>query len=293
MLYASKFSDPNTADTHKQSEWRIVERKSQKVVLQVTRSYYLTYYRVPRLVLSTNTAYACQVRYFDNQGLASEWSLPTTFTTRGSNNNARSSALSTEEQSGDVPTDLNANALPDTQEAETIKSVLAYDGQHAMAVSIETTGEVVSLDGVVAVDPNNEDQRPTVKDIGPYGLLSYRIQVPQSGQEAAVTLHFSDPIDPQAAWISQTADGEWRDCTPEVFPQADGHSALRILTDGGENDADGVANGTIIDMVAPREARATDAQAEDTTPAAAASSNSGGGSNSPLSGSCFIQSLLK
>jgi chitinase len=290
-LYASQFSDPDAADTHKQSEWRIVNKKNQKVALQVTHSSYLTYYRVPRLVLSTSTGYACQVRYFDNQGLASEWSLPTAFTTRGARY-ARNSALSTEAQSGAIPTDLNSNGLPDTQEAETIKSVLAYDGQHAMAVSIEATGEVVSLDSVVAIDPSNEEPQPTVKDIGPYGLLSYRIQVPQPGQEAAVTLHFSDRIDARAAWISQTADGEWKDCTPQVFSQPDGHSALRILTDGGENDIDGVANGIIIDVIAPREASAADAQEEDTTPTASSSSNSGG-SNLPLGGSCFIQSVLE
>jgi hypothetical protein len=292
MLYASKFSDPNTADTHKQSEWRIVETKSQKVVLQVVRGDYKTSYRVPSLVLSTNTKYACQVRYFDNRLWASQWSLATSFTTRGSNY-VRSSALSTEEQGGAVPTDLNANGLPDTQEAETMRSVLAADGQHAMAVSIEETGEGISLDGVVAVDPNNEDPQPTVQDIGPYGLLSYRIQVPQAGQEAAVTLYFSDPIDPQVAWICQTANGEWKDCTAHVFPQADSYSALRILTDGDEYDADGVANGTIIDMVAPREASAADEPADDAAPTASSVNDSSNGSNGASGGSCFIQSVLE
>ncbi|MBI5063715.1 MAG: hypothetical protein HZB87_09715 [Desulfatitalea sp.] len=290
VLYASAFSDANATDTHLKSQWRIISKKNQRTVLQVTRSdAYLTYYRVPRLVLSKNTEYTCQVRFYDNHGLASEWSSASAFTTR-STTYLRSSALP--DTQGDIASiDLNANGLADTEETETILSAAAYDGQHALAVSIEEAGEkIVSIDDLVSIDPNTEEPLPLVKDIGPYGLVSYCIQVPQVGQEASVRLFFSEPIDPQAAWIAQAANGEWRNGTTQIHPEADGVSAVRLLKDGGENDIDGVANGTIIDMVATREAAAT---AQDDANANAALDANGGGSHSSSAGSCFIDSLLE
>jgi hypothetical protein len=289
VLYASAFSDANAADTHLKSEWRIISQKNQKTVLQVTRcGYYLTYYRVPRLVLSKNSQYTCQVRYFDNHGAASEWSLASAFTTRNSSF-VRSSALPAADT---ALADLNANSVLDTQETETMLSAATYDDKCALAVSIAEAGEkILSIDDLVSIDPNAEEPLPPVQDIGSYGIISYCLQVPQAGQEVSVRLYFSEPIDPQANWLVQGDNGTWQDSPRSgVQPEADGASAIRLLKDGGENDADGVANGTIIDVVAPREV-ATDTP-QDTNQNAALDTGSDG-SGSSASGSCFIGSLLQ
>ncbi len=292
VLYSSAFLDANAGDTHKKSQWRIVSTKTKKTVLDVTRSdYFLTYFRVPLLVLRKNTEYACQVRFFDSHGLASEWSPTSVFTTRSSLY-SRSGTLS-EGQSDLSATDLNANGLSDEQETETMLRSLAYDEQNILALSIEQTGEqIVSMDALVSMDPNTEVPRPPVKDIGPYGLISYCIQVPQAGQEASVRLFFSAPIDPLAAWIQQGSDGKWRNGGEQIVPQPDGTSAIRRLKDGGENDIDGVANGIIIEKVALRET-ASSATQEDTTSNAAVDTDNSSGSDSSSAGSCFITSLLQ
>ncbi len=285
VLYASAFSDGNAADTHLKSEWRIISKKNQKTVLQVTRKgHCLTYYRVPSLVLRKNTEYTCQVRYCDNHGAISEWSLVSTFTTQDS--------VLTDAPENVITTDLNANGVPDTQETETLLSVSTYDQQWTLAVSIEEAGEkIVAIDGLVSIDPNTEDPQPPVQDIGSYGVISYCIQVPQAGQEAFVRLYFSEPIDPQAAWLVQGANGTWQDGhASEVQPEADGTSAIRVLRDGGENDIDGVANGTIIDIVAPRAAAANAPQDGDDSNAVL-DSNSEVASPS-TGGNCFINSML-
>jgi outer membrane biosynthesis protein TonB len=289
VLYASAFSDANAADTHLKSEWRIVSKKNQKTVLQVTRKgYYLTYYRVPHLVLKANSEYTCQVRYFDAREAASEWSLASAFTTRSSSY-ARSSASPATDM---ALTDLNANGITDAQETETLLSIATYDDKCALALSIAEAGEqTVSIDDLVSVDPNTEEPSPPVQDIGSYGVISYCLQVPQPGQEVSVRLYFSEPIDPQATWLVQGANGVLQESTGSgVQPEADGASAVRLLKDGGENDIDGVANGTIIDVVAPRAVASDAPQAPNQNAALDANS---GGSHSSASGSCFISSLLQ
>jgi hypothetical protein len=291
VLYASAFSDANTGDKHSKSQWLIVSKKNQKTVLQVTRSgYYMTYYRVPLLVLGKNTEYTCQVRYFDSHGLASQWSSAVAFTTRSS---LYSLSGALPDTPGDTALlDLNANGLADAQESEVLLSTTAYDKQHALAASIEGASEnIASIDDLASIDPNAEEPLPPVQDIGPYGLISYCIQVPEVGQAASVRLYFSEPIDPQAAWIVQGADGTWQESTDaQIQPQADGASVVRLVKDGGESDLDGVANGTIIDMVAPREAAAEAPQDTDTN---ATPNTNAGGSHTPMTGSCFIDSLLE
>ncbi len=81
-----------------------------------------------------------------------------------------------------------------------------------------------------------------------------------------------------------TSDGDYPDCSEGVVHQTDG-SIVRQLTDGGEDDLDGVANGIIIDAVGPRALSSDDQSLDNGT----ASSSSGGGGG----GGCFIRSLLK
>jgi len=286
-LDASAFADPDVGDRHAKTEWLITAREDGRIVLNVTRRFFgKTSLRVPRFTLDANTDYAGQVRYFDDQGNASQWSPAVSFTTREieffwADNSAA------EGRGAPAQTDLNANGVPDANEPET-KSIQAPDGRHAMLISIAASENIVSLDAAAATQPLAEDMPPDGV-VFPYGLLSYRIQVREPGQEAAVTLHFSDRIDPQTTWMDYDDNGNWSDSSTQMVALPDGFTFERLITDGGQGDADGVANGTIIDLVAPLDVTAQqDAPGDgikDSAPAEAASSGGGGG--------CFIRSLMK
>jgi chitinase len=285
-LTASVFSGGHADDTHNTSQWRITRTQDSKIVLDVTRDRNLVRMWVPFFILRPSTTYRCEVRYFDNHGKPSQWSHPVTFTTRGSWFGGSSAS----EHSMQPPagTDLNANGIPDLEEADMIQGVQTNPGGFLMAVSIENSQNVDSIDGLAAIDPDTMESAPPVHDLQPYGLLSYSVRLKQPGQECQVTLHLSDPIDPRSAWIAYSADGEWVDCSEQVHVEEDGVTVVRTIVDGGGDDADGVANGVFIDLLAPRLTvleNNTGGDSGNNDPAPPATETGGGG--------CFIGSLFK
>jgi hypothetical protein len=285
QLEASAFADPDAGDTHAQTEWIISAQSDGHTVLDVTRTGSdLAHLQVPELVLDPATGYVGQVRYFDERGNASPLSAAVSFTT---DNTAASGSAA---QIAPTQTDLNADGIPDTDESDTLKSVQAPDGQHAVAVGIKNSDNIVALDAVLASDPAVEQTLPADAVPGPYGLLSYRIQVSQPGQEATVALYFSDPIDPNTAWLGKDENGDWTDSSSQMDPQPDGFTVYRRVTDGGPGDADGTANGTIVDQIIPL---ASTKQADNAGQGADNTASSGSGSSGGGGGGCFIESLMK
>jgi len=284
-LTASNFSGGLADDTHGASQWRITRTHDRKIVLDVTRDRNLVRMWVPFFILRPSTTYTCEVRYFDNHGKPSPWSHPVKFTTRGSWFGGSSAS----EHSVQLPagTDLNANGIPDLDEADMIQGVQTNQGGFSMAVSIENSQNVDAIDGIAAIDPDTMDSAPPVHDLYPYGLLSYSVRLKQPGQACQVTLHLSDPIDPRSVWIAYSADGEWVDCSDQVHVEEDGLTVVRTIVDGGRDDADGAANGVFIDLLAPRltlRETTTDGGSGNTDPIPPANATGGGG--------CFIGSLF-
>lgn len=282
---ASAFSDPNSGDKHQKSEWRITRASDQKTVLETTRYRSLSAMRVPYFVLNPGTSYTCQVRYYDQSGLASQWSPAVSFTTTNQTYWWSLRGI-LEGQEAPESTDLNANGVTDMAESETIKSIQAVDGDNTMAVSIGASQNIAQIDGAGAIDPYSEEDLPPVEDIGPYGMIGYRVQLQQPGQTAAVSLYFSDGVDDQTEWMALNSKGEYTDCTDKLTIASDG-SVVRLLTDGGENDLDGTANGVVIEMLGPRAVSSQDDGDLSLDNGTEATNPSSGG------GSCFIQTLMR
>jgi N-acetyl-anhydromuramyl-L-alanine amidase AmpD len=82
LLKASAFSDPDAGDTHAASQW-LVRRAEDNVVVfdSGDDAANKTSCLVPAGTLVYATTYNWQVRYKDNHGTWSDYSLPTTFTT--------------------------------------------------------------------------------------------------------------------------------------------------------------------------------------------------------------------
>ncbi len=257
-LKGSAFEDPDTNDTHAKSQWRIIENGSQQLVWDVTaQNKKLTSIRVQRLVLSESTTYTAKVRYFDQQGLPSQWSAPVEFTTEIDRKDRNGNKIP-DNQEAPANTDLNGDAISDSEQQSTVMSLASYDGQHLMAVSTESDANDAVVLGVESVDPATLDVPPADSAQLPYGLLGYKIKVAQPGDSATITIHLSDALPPESnQWVSYDSLDEWVDCTADVQVAGDGRTAVRTITDGGTGDADGVANGTIVQLSGPQVGAAT------------------------------------
>lgn len=287
-LNASAFHDPNAADSHGQTQWQITEGQTLVMDRTVTKKS-LTKFKVPRLVLNPSTQYTVRVRYFDNNSEPSQWSNPVTFTT-AQDGNDKNHNLIPDSQEVSAHTDMNGDGTADIDQDATIKSVRTYDDQYLIGVSVENDANAIEVESASSVDPMTLETTPPANSNMSYGLLGYKIQVAQPGDSATTTIYLSDPVDAQAPWACYDSVDGWKDCSANTEVDADGFTVQRNLKDGGAEDADGTANGVIVDMSGPGVAPTSDSSsstlAQSQSDGSAASSGGSGG------GGCFIGSIF-
>jgi hypothetical protein len=89
----------------------------------------------------------------------------------------------------------------------------------------------------------------------PYGMFSFNITGLSAGQTARVTLKFPNPL-PLSTKYYKCINGNMVDCT-SLVTRIDPYTLVLALTDGGLGDADGTANGIIVDPGGPAFALST------------------------------------
>lgn len=250
-LRTSAFSDPD-GDGHLLTQWQITETDTGIEMMDlVSINRYLTDLRVPQLILNPKTQYSARVRFFDHLGRSSQWSEPTTFTigedSGDLNHNQIPDNLEVSEH-----TDMNDDTIPDIDQPADIKSVSIANGQYLVGITVAGNGNGISIDAVTSVDPKVLDTPPDPGVQLPLGLLNFKIRVSQPGETVDVTLYLSDPLDTQlASWMRYDSIYAWRNSSATTVMDAQGFVVERSLQDGGEEDADGLANGIIIDLSGP------------------------------------------
>jgi hypothetical protein len=290
-LRASAFEDPDSGDVHKKTQWQITAGAGQQIVLNRfdIKNHKLNT-RVPRLVLNPSTQYSARVRFFDDSDLASDWSDPVTFTTAADKKDTNKNNIP-DDQEVSGHTDMNGDNIADIDQEDTIKSFSTYDDQKLVGVSIEDSENADAVAAAASIDTTTLDttlESATVsEDETPYGLLGYKILVSQPGDSTTTTLYLSDPLDAsQVTWKCYDDINGWQDCSGSTVVDEEGFVVERNLQDGGQEDADGVANGVIVDLSGPQQAASGDgsslALSDDD------SASPGGGSG----GGCFIQMLF-
>ncbi|MFH2097926.1 MAG: choice-of-anchor U domain-containing protein [Pseudomonadota bacterium] len=177
-------------------------------------------------------------------------------------------------------TDSDGDGVPNCEDAfpadPAMASVTSYGGGNLLFLEIMGTYGA-SLANIVALSPTdpllNSNGYPADHSF-PYGIMSFNITgiTPGSTVDVNITLP-SIPANASLFKVEETGFYEY----PLV--SVNGTTATITLTDGGLGDADGIANGTIVDplgMAVPTQANA------------AAPGDGGGGG-----GGCFIQSAEK
>ncbi len=285
-LKSSNFSDPDAGDSLASSEWLITKANTQTIVLQASRNFgTLNSLRVPRLVLSTNTTYSCQVRYTDNDGLTSEWSTPITFTTKTSKYTWFSSDVVNDLLSVGQ-TDLNNNNIPDADEPQTIRVISTLDGQMQIGISSEAAGS--SMDAAAIIDPAAEEIENRPQDIDAYDLFTYRVLVSEPGATTSVNYYLSNGVNDQDTWLCHQSDGQWIECTSAIAIKDHPSAAARMVQDGGPEDSDGIANGVIIDILGVKKVNSQSGNISQ----GLEDSNQTAPTSKWKVGSCFIESML-
>lgn len=243
-LTANTFSDPDTGDTHLQTEWQISTSNdfSTSILYEKSRVN-LTSLSVPDLMLQDNTTYYWRVRFYDSSSTVSEWSETFIFTTLPAQN------------------DTNENGIPDTLENNTvdldndgtadfwqdkIKSLNTAVGNGQMGVSFKDSITVTSITQINSIDPDDISKVARPKEM-PLGLFSVRLTVASAGDTADITIYFSQAAPANAVWYFYDSINGWTDYSSHATFSSDRKSVSLQLKDGDYGDSDGIANGIIVD----------------------------------------------
>jgi YVTN family beta-propeller protein len=149
-----------------------------------------------------------------------------------------------------------------------IKWVDTFVGDQQIGI-LGKTG-VTSIESAESVDPNTVADTRNRPGSMPWGLISFRLTVDTPGDRAEVTIYFPDAAGSNASWHKYDSINGWQDYADHATFSPDRRSVTVELQDGGYGDADGTANGIIIDPSGLGSASSTELE-----------SNGGGGG-------CFI-----
>jgi hypothetical protein len=81
----------------------------------------------------------------------------------------------------------------------------------------------------------------------PLGLVDMALKVDPPGSSASITILLPSPAPDGAKWYKYSAKNGWKDCSAYATFSPARDSVTLDLSDGGNGDDDGVANGSIVD----------------------------------------------
>jgi PKD repeat protein len=263
------FSDPD-GDAHMETQWQIVKAADSTVVMEIVSSDHLTQVTVPHAVLDRNTTYNVSVQFVDAHAEPSPWSDPVQFTTHNGVEDFDGDGIPDDSEVDDT-VDLNQDGIPDNDQPDVIKSAKsAVAGKEPLGVCKIAT----DVNGIVVLEPIHPSEILDKKNKPKkflYGLVAYRLDVPQQGGTVQVKVYYEKDISGATRYYLYDTVNGWQDYTQYTTFNPDGHSVTVELQDGGHGDSDGVVNGIIVD------------------PGGVAGAATGGlGADSGAGGGCFI-----
>jgi hypothetical protein len=217
-------------------------------VLDIQSTTALTSLTVPKLVLEEDTEYYWRAQFVDSKGVASEWSTSGYLTTETTGSDLNANGIP-DAQEVSATTDLDRDGVKDNKQPRYIKSVKMEGTNVQIGVSIKGCPTCIGVESVESEDARQPGSYAYGKPTSmPFGLINFKIAVAKPGDQAVVKLYFSKAASYSSKWFKYDpiAD-QWYDFSAHATFARDRRSVTLTLTDGGPGDADGIANGVIVD----------------------------------------------
>ncbi|MEN8688807.1 MAG: choice-of-anchor U domain-containing protein [Desulfobacterales bacterium] len=250
-LMSGAFSDENTAegDFHYQTQWQVSRDSSfAPPLLDVISPVSLTTLILPGSLLTEDIVYYWRVRYFDSYEAGSEWSetyaFKTTPATRDGNGNG---IPDDQELDAASPADLDQNGIPDvSQIGDQFKVLNTIDGSGQIALETTNPNDIIEFVESCAPDAYPDEGGASKPGDIRFGLLSFRLRLQNAGAVASAVVYFSDPLPDTYKWYKYDLVKGWHIYADAAF-SVDRRSLTFTITDGGNGDIDGLANGIVVD----------------------------------------------
>jgi len=248
ILKTGAFRTAVSGSTHAKTRWQVFSDENvDACVLDVQSTTALTSLTVPKLVLEEGTDYYWRAQFTDSMGTISGWSADGYFTTETTRADLNANGIP-DVQEVAWAVDLNRDWVRDNKQPRYIKSVKMEGTNVQIGVSIKGCSTCIGVESVESEDVSQLDSYAYGKPADmPFALINFKIAVAKPGDMAVVKLYFSKAASSSSKWYQYDAIADrWYDFSAYAKLAGDRRSVTLTLTDGGPGDADGVANGVIV-----------------------------------------------
>jgi hypothetical protein len=243
------YGDDAYASVHAGTRWQIAsDADFTNLLLDIGSDVHITDLTVPMGILDSNLTYYWRARYVDTGDTTWPWSQPWLFTTVEDDADADGNGIPDDQElSAGTESDLNGDGEEDLSEAD-MHCVMLSDGSGWTCIESEAGGSVETF---FTIDPEELPEADGGPDELPYGLFGFRLILDTPGDSVVATQYYSTDLSEEVSWHKYDSVTGWFDYTGYVTVSEDRTSVSIELTDGGYGDADGVANGVIVDPSGP------------------------------------------
>ena len=248
ILKTGAFRTAVSGSTHAKTRWQVFSDENVDVcVLDVQSTTALTSLTVPKLVLEEGTDYYWRAQFTDSMGTISGWSANGYFTTETTRADLNANGIPDVQEVAST-VDLNRDWVRDNKQPRYIKSVKMEGTNVQIGVSIKGCSTCIGVESVESEDVSQLDSYAYGKPANmPFALINFKIAVAKPGDTAVVKLYFSKAASYSSKWYQYDAIADrWYDFSAYAKLAYDRRSVTLTLKDGGPGDADGVANGVIV-----------------------------------------------
>ena len=255
ILTTGAFRTAAAGSTHAKTRWQVFSEDDGMCVLDVQTTTALTRLTVPKLVLEEGTDYYWRAQFTDSMGEISGWSAVGYFTTETTGADLNANGIP-DVQDVAAAVDLDRDGVKDNKQPRYIKSVKMEGTSVQIGVSIKGCSTCIGVESVESEDARQLDSYAYGKPKSmPFALINFKIAVAKPGDKAVVKLYFSKATSYFSKWYKYDPIADrWYDFSAFARFASDRRSVTLTLTDGGPGDADGVANGVIVDPAGVAEA---------------------------------------
>jgi hypothetical protein len=248
--FESGYATSALSEDHSATFWQIATDEAfTDKILQITSSRFKTRLPVPNGTLDENSVYYWRVCYIDDDDALWAWSEIRSFTTADKAFvDDDNDGVPDDEEVSDTFIDLDEDGNDDNSQLD-MKVIRVPNNAGEMGIKAGTNAAHVEFLSTVDVEEIEEtENRPASL---PRGFYNFRLILDEVGATATATVYFSTPLPSQVGWSKYDRINGWSDYSDHAQVSANRRSVTLEFQDGGFGDADGVANGVIVDPSGP------------------------------------------
>ena len=240
------FVDKDQADYHMSTQWQISNTNDfNLLILDITDSSNQKSLLIQDLILDEGIEYFWRVRFFDNHYLPSEWSDTFSFKTQiNTIDISPKNGIPDDLEVVDKTIDLDENNIPDVEQIDgTFKCIMTLDQKSQ--ISVKALENVSYISTIKTTNKSVIDDEKNKPGNMPYGLINFKLYLDNPGYTARIQFYFDTSIPDNSQWFKYDPVKGWYDYSEHM--RKNSKSVIIDFVDGGHGDADGLANGIIVD----------------------------------------------